>query len=51
VPLATNIATADILMGSEVLWEKARVRASARHRSRQVKAGLASETSGLPGGD
>lgn len=35
VPLATNIATADILMGSEVLWEKARVRASARHRSRQ----------------
>lgn len=34
VPLATNIATADILMGSEVLWEKARVRASARHKSR-----------------
>jgi methylglyoxal synthase len=34
VPLATNIATADILMGSELLWEKARARASTRHRSR-----------------
>ncbi|MFZ0167875.1 MAG: methylglyoxal synthase [Candidatus Dormiibacterota bacterium] len=34
VPLATNIATADVLMGSEVLWEKARSRADARLRRR-----------------
>lgn len=32
VPLATNIATADILMGSELLWDKARARASTRQR-------------------
>jgi methylglyoxal synthase len=34
VPLATNIATADILMGSELLWEKARLRADSRRRRR-----------------
>jgi methylglyoxal synthase len=36
VPLATNIATADVLMGSEVLWEKARNRADARLRRRAL---------------
>jgi methylglyoxal synthase len=36
VPLATNIATADVLMGSEVLWEKARNRADARLRRRLI---------------
>jgi len=35
VPLATNIATADILMGSELLWEKAKVRASTRQRAQR----------------
>jgi methylglyoxal synthase len=37
VPLATNIATADILMGSELLWERASARASSRGRSRSVE--------------
>ncbi|MHB8332438.1 MAG: hypothetical protein ACYDEA_09625, partial [Candidatus Dormibacteria bacterium] len=51
VPLATNIATADILMGSEVLWEKARVRASARHRNRQRNVSSPSGAPGMPIGD
>lgn len=32
VPLATNVATADVLMGSELLWDKARSSARERHR-------------------
>ncbi len=34
VPLATNVSTADVLMGSEVLWEKASRRAAARQQRR-----------------
>ncbi len=34
VPLATNIATADILMASQLLWDKAKQRASTRREAR-----------------
>lgn len=48
VPLATNIATADIFMGSTVLWEKARARASARF-DRRAEAEVPSTLTDAPG--
>ncbi len=47
VPLATNIATADILMGSELLWEKASVRASIR-RNRRLSGPISESSEPAP---